>query len=480
MYVAYYGIVHLAYWEYLGLFFYLVLVYLYFARQKNMRIQKRPEYRWFIPGLFAKLIGAVFFSFIYFYYYEGGDTTGYFFSSVALSKLAFVDPMAFLKVWLGENTLMAREVFTEETGKPYTYVYLDDRQYMVVRLVTPFTILCLNSFLITTVVVASVSYIGIWRLYLTFHRYFPRIHRELAVAVLLMPSAVMWGSSILKDTITFSSFCWFIHALDNFWFRRVDRLASVVTMVITMTLIILIKPYIFMVMLPMCAVWISYARVSRIQNAAIKYLALPVMMVGLSAGVLALLTALGDQLGQFSLQLALENILATQKDLLQNEEYGTNRFDVGEMEATWGSVLSKFPIATTATLFRPFITECNNFVMVLAGLENLFVLSVFVRMLIKTRIVFLGSAITGNPLILTCVIFTLLYGFVTGITTPNFGALVRFKIPLMPTFMGAMYMVMFLVDERNRLRARGLPFRFQNYRNGDPYVKRTRDGLPIL
>ena len=35
-------------------------------------------------------------------------------------------------------------------------------------------------------------------------------------------------------------------------------------------------------------------------------------------------------------------------------------------------------------------------------------------------------------------------------------------------------------DERNRLRGRGLPFRFQNYRNGDPYVRRTRDGLPIL
>jgi hypothetical protein len=480
MFVVYYGIVHLEYWEYLVLFFYLILVYLYFARQKNLMIRKRPEYRWFIPGLFAKLIGAVFFSFIYFYYYEGGDTTAYFFSSVALSKLAFVDPMAFFKVWLGENTLQARDVFTEATGKPYTYVFLDDRQYMVVRLVTPFTILCLNSFLVTTVVFASMSYIGIWRLYITFFRYFPRLHRELAIAVLLMPSAVMWGSSILKDTVTFSSFCWFIHALDKFWFRKMDRLSSIFTMVVSSLLIIWIKPYIFMVMVPMCGVWISYARVARIQNAAIKYLALPVVMTGLTAGVLALLTALGDQLGQFSLQLALDNIIATQKDLVENSEYGTNRFDVGELQPTWSSVFSKFPIATTASLFRPFITECTNFVMVLAGLENLFVLSVFIRMLIKTRIVFIGSAIAGNPLILSCVIFTLLYGFVTGITTPNFGALVRFKIPLMPTFMGAMYMVMFLLKERDRLRARGLPFRFEAFRNGDPFVKRSPDGMPML
>jgi hypothetical protein len=117
--------------------------------------------------------------------------------------------------------------------------------------------------------------------------------------------------------------------------------------------------------------------------------------------------------------------------------------------------------------------------MVLSGLENLFILALFLRMLIKTRIVFFLSSLTGNPLILTCFVFTLLYGFVTGITTPNFGALVRFKIPLLPLFIAGMYIVIFLADERVRLRSQGRSFRFQDYRNGDPYVKRGKDGLPI-
>ncbi len=480
MYVTYFGWVTIQYWEYLVLFFYLVIVYIYFARQKNLKIKKNPEYRWFIPGLFAKLLGAVFFSLIYFFYYTGGgDTTAYFFSSVAVVKLFFVDPVASLSVWLGENTLAARDVFTEATGKPYAYVFLDDRQYMVVRMVTPFTLVCLQSFLITTVVFSSVSYIGIWKFYQTLYRYFPRIHKQLAIAVLLMPSCVMWGSSILKDTITFSAFCWFLHALDNVWFRKVEQVSNIVAMIICSLLIIWIKPYIFMVMMPACATWISYARIANIRNAIIKYLTLPIGAVLLTVVMLMALNFLGNQFGQFSLDNALENILSTQRDLVSNVEYGSNRFDVGVMEPTWPSVISKFPVATTATLFRPFLTECNNFVMVLSGLENLFILGLFVRMLIKTRVVFFISSVTGNPLLIMSFVFTVLYGFVTGITTPNFGALVRFKIPLLPLFVGGMYIVIFLAEERKRLRMKGQTFRFRDYRSGDPHVARTKTGVPI-
>ena len=305
MHSEYYGWVYIEYWEYLVMFFYLVVMYLYFARQKNIRIKEHPEYRWFIPGFFAKVFGGIFFSLIYFYYYHGGDTTAYFFSSVSLVKLLGVSPSDFLHVWLGDNTVEARSVFTMETGKPYLYLFLDDRQYMVVRLITPFTFISMNSYLITTVMFASVSYAGVWKCYQTFYRYYPRLHKQLAIAVLMMPSAVVWGSSILKDTITFSAFCWFIHALDNLWFRKVEQVSSIIALVICTLLMVWIKPYIFMVLLVVTGIWISYSRVARIRNAAIKYLILPVGAVGLSAGMLAVLNSLGDQFGKFSLSSAL-------------------------------------------------------------------------------------------------------------------------------------------------------------------------------
>ena len=467
------------YWEYLVLLLYVVLLFLFFSRRKRLKVKSQPEYKYFVIGMFAKVVGGFTFSLLYFYWFPGGDTISYFYSSVPMVKLLQTDPVAFLHVLFGENTIESRNVFTDATGRPFMYIYLDDRQFMVVRLVTFFTLIGLNSFLITTVIFSTFTFIGIWRLYQTLYRYFPRLHKELAIAVLLLPNVLVWGSSIIKDSITFSAFCFVIHAVDNLWFRKTDQVRSAIILIVGSTLIIWIKSYIFMCLMPVMVIWISYARISRIKNAAIKIIVLPVGVVIVMAGILAVLSAFGEQFGAFSLDNALTNILSVQRDLANNPEYGTNSFNVGTMEPTWTSVLSKAPIALPAALFRPFVTECTNFVMLLSGIENLLVLGLFIRVLFKSRLVFFGSALVGNPLVLVCFSFAILYGFVTGITTPNFGALVRFKIPLQPLFVSGMFIVLFLLKERNRKRGRGETFRFENYRDGDPSVPRGKDGMPV-
>src|SRR6188508_2146324 len=99
----YFGNVSIAYWEYSLMLFYLFGMYLYFARQKNRRVQLEPEYKYFLWGLYAKVIGGIFFSLIYFYYYKGGDTISYFYSAQPISKLAKVDISGCFSVLFGEN-----------------------------------------------------------------------------------------------------------------------------------------------------------------------------------------------------------------------------------------------------------------------------------------------------------------------------------------------------------------------------------------
>ena len=468
MYIEYFGLIDIQYWEYVVLFFYLVVLYLYFARRKNMAIATNPEYRYLLRGLFAKVIGGIAFSLIYFYYYRGGDTIAYFYSSVAMSNLAKQAPLEYLHVLFGANDMAHRALFTEETGKPFLFIFVDDRAFMVVRLISPITMITFNSYLITTVLIASLSFGGVWRLFQMFYRYFPRLHARFAIAILYMPSSILWGSALLKDTFTFSAFCWYLHSVDNLFFRKVDRFSSVVALVLSSMVIIYIKAYIFMVVFPISLLWISYSRLARIRNAAIKYLVLPFGFAAITAGTFVVLTSLGDKFGKFSLDSSLESIIIAQKDLKHVEEYGSNFFDVGELEHSWTSVLSKFPTATSATLFRPFLTECKNFVMVLSGLENFFLLALFTWVMWRCRIFFFFNGMFSNPLLLVCFAFSLLYGFVTGITTPNFGALVRFRIPLIPLFVSGLYIMLFLLDERRKVLNRGLNFRFDKYRNGDP------------
>ena len=40
--------------------------------------------------------------------------------------------------------------------------------------------------------------------------------------------------------------------------------------------------------------------------------------------------------------------------------------------------------------------------------------------------------------------------------------------------------VMFLLEERRRLRNQGLTFRFEDYRSGDPHVPRDPSGWPLF
>lgn len=468
MYLEYHGWLFIEYWEYAMLFFYLVVIYLYFARRKNLMVKKRPEYRYLLWGLYAKLIGGVAFSLIYFYYYGGGDTMGYFSCSLSMSKLAVQSPPDFFKVLFGPSSVEVRQYFNEGTGWPYVYVLTDPRQWMVVRLVSPITILSFNSYLITTVMVAGLTYAGVWRLYVTLHRYFPSLHMELAIAVLFMPSCILWGSAILKDSFTFSAFCWFVYAVDRIFFVKEDQVSAVTALVLSSFVLITIKPYIFMAIFPTALVWILYKRLASIKNALVKYILLPFGFFMLIAVSLAVLSSLGDELGKFSLDKALDTVVLTQNDLKRSDEYGHNYFDVGEIDASWASVLSKAPIALNATLFRPYFYECHNFTMLMSGLENLWLLILFIRILWITRLAMLTTTIMKNPLVLTCISFTIVFGFLTGITTPNFGALVRFKIPLLPMFVSGLYIIRFLMMQREVRMRQGLKFSFDDYRNGEP------------
>lgn len=468
LWTEYYGWVSMEFWEYSVMFFYLVGMYLYFARQKNLRVKQEPEYRFFLWGLYAKLIGGISFGLIYFYHYHGGDTIGYFYSALPFSKLFKTNPTAFFQVIFSDNTIENLQYFTRETGYPYAYLYYDDRSYMLLRLIAPISIISFDSYLITTVTVASISYIGVWRCYQTFLRYFPKLQTELAIAFLFMPSCIFWGSSILKDTFSFAAVCWYLHCFDNIVFRKRDRFSSFIALAVSVWLILALKPYIFMAIFPISLLWMSYNRLARFRNALVKYILLPAVMVVLFGLSFYVISSLGGQLGKFSLENALGTITTIQDDMKRSEQYGNNYFDIGELEADWASVLSKFPVAVNATLFRPYIWECNNLVMVLAGLENLFILGLTLTVLFRARILGVVPLITRNPVVLLCMAFSLVYGFLTGISTPNFGALVRFKIPLLPLFVGGLYIMRHLMERRQYARQMGLRFDLADFVGGDP------------
>jgi hypothetical protein len=473
----YHGEVDIMYWEWILGVLYVCLIYVWFARRKRSMIKQAPEYRFYIWGLFAKLVGGVAFCLIYFYYYRGGDTTMYFYSGVAMRNLALQDPLEYLSQMFGDNSLQAHSVYTMRTGKPFQYMFLDDRTFTVLRITSLLAMVTFNSYLISTLLMASLSFFGVWACYRTFVSYFPQLAGPLATGFLFMPSSVFWGSAILKDTITFSAVCWWVHAVDEVFFKRRRVVAKLIVMAFSGIFMIAIKPYIFMVLLPATLAWVMFFRVSAIRSSLIKFVVLPVSLVTVVGGSLFILDRMGDSLGKFALDGALESLTVTQKDLSNKEAYSENSFDVGELDGTWSSVVSKFHVAVNATLFRPYIWECNNFAMYLSGLENTWVLAMALLALLRAGPRFFLRCIGGVPILLMAAGFALLFAFVCGISTPNFGALVRFKIPMVPFFISTMFIIVYLARIKRALKRRNLRFDLREFRMGTGHVKDIVDAV---
>jgi len=475
--LLYHGDVRIEFWEYGLSLVYIGFLYLYFARRKNLELKKgATEYRYYVWGMMAKVSGGAVFSLIYFYYYQGGDTMSYFYSAVSMSKLAVIDPGGYLQVLFGENSEENRRLFSMETGFPYAYVYNDKRTFMVIRLTSLLAIATFNSYLVSTVLVASFSFFGIWACYRTFVSYFPQAQRGLAIAFLFMPSLLFWGSSILKDTFTFSAVCWWVHAVDEVFFKRRKTVGNAIIMALSGLVMVVIKPYIFIALLPVTLLWLLYFRVAGLRNALVKFLVVPMAAVSLLALSFLVLDRMGDAFDKFALDKALRTIEVSQDDLTRTEAYGAGFYDIGELDGTWGGVLRKFPVAVNAALFRPYLWEASSFVMALSALENLWVLGLMAFVLFRAGPWSMLRYIVGNPLLLMSMGFTLLFAFVVGVSTPNFGALVRFKIPMVPFFIGGLYIILFLTRLERATTRQGGRFSLRELRKGTAHIAMPAGG----
>lgn len=464
----------IALWEYVVLILFMVIVGIIFSRRKNIEIKQHPEFKFYLFGLYAKIMGGLAFTMIYMYHYKSGDVFSYFATAKVLANLAIQNPYNYIVALVSDNS---REnyysLFSPSSGYPINYIYADDRTYLLTKIVSPLALIAFHSFVITTALVSVIAYDAVWKLYRTLVGYYPSIKGKLAFAVLFFPSALFWGSGIVKDTFTFSGLCYYIYGMNRLFFVKDFGFRSAYYVVLGSLLMIMLKPYVFMMLFPASLFWIFYNRIQRIKSGLIRIFLLPFIGVALVAITFAVMNRMADKLGKFSLDRALDTIVIGQQDMKRSEQYGTNYFDLGDAAVSWEGVFSKFPQAVFAGLFRPTALEANNATMLLSALENAFLIFMVFRILMRGRVIHLMRLVLKNPLLQMMFVFSILYAFMVAITTPNFGAMVRFKIPLLPLFVSGMYIAEFILAKRKEAGPNG-HFRFEDYTDGEPKAQPQR------
>jgi hypothetical protein len=419
--------------DFLILPIYLFIIYNIGKNFQNKRIVDNPVYSYYLRGLFLKIGGGIFLVLIYTVYYQGGDTTAYFESALILDKLRQVNFDAYLEIMSNNLNKQTYSYFTTETAWPQ--YFFDKQSFTVVRVANIVNFLGFNSYMLTTVVLASLTYNGIWRLFLLFSELYPKYVKQLSYSILYIPSVLFWGSGILKDTLTLMGACWFTFSFYKVFIKREQMIVNFFTMIFSAWVILQMKPYIFIALVPGALLWFSFDKIQSISNPVIKFLVAPLVIATfLGIGGLAL-SSISSSFGQYSsVDKIVDKAITTQKDLKMDYNKG-NSFDIGEFDGSAGSIGRKFPIATFAGLFFPQFWHVKNLVMLLAAIENTIILMLTIFLLVKVGPVNVYNQIRKEPLLTFSIIFSVFFAFSVGLTTSNFGALVRYKIPAVPFYL---------------------------------------------
>ncbi len=428
-----------------------------FMHQKK-KIEDNPAYKYYFAGLVTKILFSLIFLLIFTEYYGWGDTCDYITSSMAVSRLYFKDSeqwwMVILEKVEWERSLYS--FFNMETGYPAYHMWRGEETRFVIYISSIFSTLGMNSYMPTTVLVAAFSYLGVWKLYLFFTDYFPHLMKQMAIAVLFFPSLLFWGSGVMKDTYTFAASGWLVFNIYMIFFQKKKIPVNILLSLLNGLIILSIKPYIFVALFPGILVWALFRKVKNIKNKVLATVAMPAMII-IGFGITMLVfSSLESEMGRYgSVDSAVKQAQTIQQDLSRSEQYGNNSYSIGTIDGSFSGMLKIFPAAIIAGMYRPFLWEARNPVMLISGLENFILLMMTLWLLLKLKVIRFFQYIFSDPILLFSMIFTIFFMFAVGMASANFGALVRYRIPAMPFFAASVFI---MLDKYNQYKkAQELP-----------------------
>ena len=412
----------------------------------------RVTRKYFLSGLTVKIVGAIAVGLVYQFYYGGGrpsgDTFNYF-ANAAVIHEAFSDSFS-----VGGQLLLADGEYTPDIFQYATRIYWfrSPTEYFVIRVVAVLGLLTFHTYSSIAVLLAVLSFSGVWALYQTFYKLFPPLHQKFAVAILFLPSVVFWGSGILKDSITLGALGWATWAIVRIFFERKGVPWATAILLLALYTIYAIKIYIVLCFLPAALLWIFLANIDRIQSIVVRSLITPfILMLVIVLSYFAVIE-IGKDNARYSVDTLSQTAEITARYLTYvGESQGGSVYTLGDdFDFSPQGMLRKFPLAVNVTLFRPYLWEAYNPVMLLSAVESFLTLLLTVYILFQVGFQQFLKYLISRPIVLFCLLFAIAFSFSVGISTYNFGSLVRYKIPMFPFYLSGLFILQFYAQYRPR------------------------------
>ncbi|MCW3116369.1 MAG: hypothetical protein JWM28_451 [Chitinophagaceae bacterium] len=419
----------------------ICLIFLYVILRSRANGQKDVHVRkLYFQAFYFKIICVLVFTFVTEFYFGGGDT-GLYYQGIKDLRAALSDD-ANNAYTIIESSFVTKEnplapyFMYDNYVFDYTFNYMKATgNFFIPRLGVIPSLIFNNSYICIAACFAFFALGGALRLFKTFYYFYPALRRELALAILFLPSVSFWSAGLLKDTICFGCVGFIVYAVFNIFIRKTKYAGSIFWLIVAGFLLYSIKTYIFLVLVLALSIWIFAESNKLIKDKTLrKVFAMMTFTVGLGISFfLVQYFTSADALKQYQ----FENIVSSAEYQRSNYEALDQQLN---QQTSYYNVNTSNPFllivnSIVATFFRPFIWEVKSAAAVLSALEALLFLLLTVHLIFSKKKSSTLKVIFNDPRILMCFIFAIIFSVGVGASTANFGALSRYKIPCLPFYM---------------------------------------------
>jgi hypothetical protein len=243
----------------------------------------------------------------------------------------------------------------------------------------------------------------------------------------LIPSFVYWSSGIMKDTICIICMSVILNAVFGIYYNQ--KILKFIPLVLGAYVLYIIKPYIALTFVPMMLMLLYLLFIQKIKSKALAIFALvTVLLTSFIAGI-------NSQAFDDILQENIKSTVALSENFKsQSENLEGAFFSYGEITPSLGGVLAKAPLAITTVFFRPFPWEAKKIITMMSCIEGIMFMLITLVLFFKAGPFRFFKVLFTDPFCVSFLIFILVFALFTGLSTPNFGSLARYKIPCLPFY----------------------------------------------
>lgn len=369
-----------------------------------------------VSGLWLKILSGCAVGLLYMDHYGAGDTLHYFRDAATLADVARNDVSSYLYI-LQSSTAVSLDL-----------VLVEPRAFFLTKIASLFALISMNNYWVISAYLSALSFLGSWRFVIMLRKYIPQLYVPGLFSFVFFPSVVFWTSGLIKESISFGSLIFLASIFLQGWFEKRLPALLFVAGLFAAWILWSLKYYYLAIFGAVAAtsllqgfVFSPLFRIRKRRQEVFLWICTTLALMALA------MTIHPNFAPDRFMTVIVENHDAF---LRYSENHDVIHFS--SLSPTIFSMLQNAPLALTSSLFRPFIWEATNALQILAALENLVVLLLFISSLFNLKRVATYSSLT---LVLGVATYVIVLGIFLALSTPNFGTLIRYRIGFYPFFL---------------------------------------------